>query len=384
MVKSALDKIFPPSQDISSDTKAGQTSFSDLTPDQIKSLEEIFRAIIEVLPPGWQYPQECQARILFENLTIQPEDFQATPWFQKTGIVVQGETIGTVEVFYRREMPKSDEGPFLKEERKLIETIAERIASAVTQRRLRTAFEAWKTAEAAPVVLGEWRIVLEFLRDTDPALLKRIARKLINHLSWSGVREAKELLGRDGAILAGRPGASIDENRPLPQDSSDLSADLTAQALRIASEHLSETEILNCVTRWIKEDKCSFLVRALENQDTSLGEIMESVDRYRHIGVEEGELSLYTQQGLRVSLIRRFFSESLNFISVAKSFLEIKDFYDLLGRIIFPPACHGKLGGKSAGLFLAKKIIEKAPEASAVLHEVKGKRRIQTVCTVCE
>ena len=38
-------------------------------------------------------------------------------------------------------MPRSDEGPFLKEERKLIETVAERIASAVIQRRLKTAFE---------------------------------------------------------------------------------------------------------------------------------------------------------------------------------------------------------------------------------------------------
>lgn len=337
-------------------------------------LEEIFRSIIEVLPPGWQYPQECQARILFENLTIQPEDFRATPWFQKAGIVVQGETIGAVEVSYRHAMPNSDEGPFLKEERKLIDTLAERIAIAVTQRRLRTAFEGLKMAEAAPAVQGEWRIVLEFLRETDPALLKRISRKLINYLSWSGVQEAKELLGRGGAILPAGQGPPAGENRPLPQDGSSFSADLTAQALRIASEHLGETEILNCVTRWIKEDKCSFLVRALENQDTSLGEIVECVERFRHIGVEEGELSLYTQQGLRVSLIRRFFSESLNFINVAKSFLEIKDFYDLLGRIISPPACHGKLGGKSAGLFLAKKIIEKTPEASPILHEVKVPR----------
>ena len=334
-------------------------------------LEEIFRAITEVLPPGWQYPHECEARIFFENLTIQPEDFLPTPWSQKADIVVQGETIGTVEVSYRHAMPNSDEGPFLKEERKLIETVAERIANAVTQRRLRAAFEGWKTAETTPATQGEWRVVLEFLRDTDPALLKRISRKLINHLSWSGVQEAKELLGHGGAILAAGQNFLADENRPLPQDSSGSSADLTAQALRIASEHLSETEILNCVTRWIKEDKCSFLVRALENQDTSLGEIMECVERYQHIGIEEGELSFYTRQGLRVSLIRRIFSESLNFINVAKSFLEIKDFYDLLGRIIFPTACHGKLGGKSAGMFLAKKIIEKAPEASAILHQVK-------------
>ena len=339
-----------------------------------RPLEEIFRGIIEVLPPGWQYPHDCQARILFENLTIQPSNFQVTPWVQKADIVAQGEAVGTVEVSYRRELPRSDEGPFLKEERKLIETIAERIASAVTQRRLRTAFEGWSAADATSAAQGEWRIVLEFLRDTDPALLKRISRKLINHLGWSGVQDAKELLRRGGSNSSVEPGIAADENRPLPLDAPGRSADFTTQALRIAGEHMSETEILNCVTRWIKEDKASFLMRALENQDTSLGEIMECLERYRHIGVEEAELSLSTQKGLRVSLIRRFFSESLDFINVAKNFIEVKDFYDLLGKVIFPPGCHGKMGGKSAGLFLAKKIIDKAAEARAILHEVKVPR----------
>ena len=346
----------------------------ELLSQSTRPLDEIFRGIIEVLPPGWQYPTDCQARITFENQTTQRPDFHATPWVQKANIVVQGEAVGTVEISYRREMPKSDEGPFLKEERKLIETIAERIASAITQRHLRAAFEGWAAADAAATAQGEWRIVLEFLRDTDPALLKGISRKFINHLSWSGIQEAKDLLRRVGSIAPSGLGFSTDENRPLPQDAPGHSSDLTTQALRIAEEHLSETEILNCVTRWIKEDKASFLVRALENQDTSLGEIMECVERYRHIGVEEGELSIYTQKGLRVSLIRRFFSESLDFINVAKNFIDVKDFYDLLGKVIFPPGCHGKLGGKSAGLFLAKKIIDKAPEASALLHEAKVPR----------
>ena len=58
--------------------------------------------------------------------------------------------------------------------------------------------------------------MLDFLRDTDPALLKRISRKLVNHLSWSGVEEAKEFLRRGGPILPPEPGLSGDENRPLP------------------------------------------------------------------------------------------------------------------------------------------------------------------------
>ena len=207
-----------------------------------RPVEEILSGIVEVLPPGWQYPHDCQARILFEDLTIQPPDFQTTPWVQKAGIVVQGETVGTVEVSYRREMPRSDEGPFLKEERKLIETVADRIAGAVTQRRLRSAFEGWAAADAAVPAQGEWRIVLEFLRDTDPALLKRISRKLINYLSWSGVQEAKQLLQRGGDTLLVQPALPADENRPLPQDAPGHSSDLTTDALRIAGEHLSEAE----------------------------------------------------------------------------------------------------------------------------------------------
>jgi pyruvate, water dikinase len=336
-----------------------------------RPLDDIFRAITEVLPPGWQYPSECQARIIFEGRTIQAPDFHPTAWVQKARIVVQGEILGSVEVSYRREMPRCDEGPFLKEERRLIETIAERIANAVTQRRLRAAFEGWAAADAAASAAGEWRIVLEFLRNTDPALLKRISRKLINHLSWSGVEEAKELLRHGSAALQSDSTLLTDENRPLPQAVPEISPDLTSDVFRIAGQHMSESEILNSVTRWIKEDKASFLVRALENQDTSLGEVIECLERYRHIGVEEYELSLYTQTGLRVSLIRRFFSESLSFINIAKKFIEVKDFYDLLDRVIFPPGCHGKLGGKSAGLFLAKKIIDKAHESSALLREVK-------------
>ena len=339
-----------------------------------RPLDGIFREIIKVLPPGWQYPHDCQARIIFEKMVIEPSDFQLTQWVQKANIVLQDEIVGRVEVSYRQEMPKSDEGPFLKEERKLIETVAERIASAVTQRRLKAAFETWAAAETAATAQGEWRVVLEFLHDTDPALLKRISRKLINHLSWSGVLEAKELLQHAGGASSRGQGISQDENRPLPQDALGFSVDLTTEAFRVAGEHMGEAEILNCVTRWIKEDKSSFLVRALENQDTSLGEIVEGIERYRHSDIEESELSLSTQKGLRVSLIRRFFSENPDFINVAKNFIEVKDFYDLLGKVIFPPGCHGKLGGKSAGLFLAKEVIDKAPEASPLLHDVKVPR----------
>ncbi len=334
-------------------------------------VEQMLRGIVEILPSGWQYPHDCQARIVFEGQPIEPADFRVTPWIQKAEINVQGEVVGFVEVSYREQMPRCDEGPFLKEERKLIETIADRIAGHIVQRRLKIAFEGLTAVVAGhKPAKGEWRVVLEFLRDTDPVLLQRISRKLINHLSWNGVSEAKELLQRGGVAASIGAAAPGGENRPIRRDLA-TGADLTSEAFRIAAEHLSEHEILDCVTTWIKEEKSSFLVRALEQLDTPLDEIIDAIERYRHTDIDETELSLSTQKGLRVSLIRRFFSESLEFINVAKNAVKVKDFYDLLGKIILPPRCHGKLGGKSAGLFLAQKIIEKNAPPESVLRHVK-------------
>src|ERR1035437_8401785 len=74
-----------------------------------RPLEELFRGIIGVLPPGWQYPHDCQERIVFEKQVVQPPDFQVTPWVQRAGILVPDQTVGAVEVSYRQEMSKSDE-----------------------------------------------------------------------------------------------------------------------------------------------------------------------------------------------------------------------------------------------------------------------------------
>jgi hypothetical protein len=335
-------------------------------------LEQILQGIVKILPPGWQYPHDCQARIVFEAKIIESSNFRPTEWVQSATIVVQGEALGTVEVSYREQMPRSDEGPFLKEERKLIQTIADRIAEHIMQCRLKAAFAGLTAAvDEHAAKKNEWRIVLEFLRDTDPVLLQRISRKLINHLSWSGVTEARELLQRGPVANAIEAAVSGGENQPIRTDPNGRPAEFTNEVFRMASEHLSDNEILACVTTWIKEEKCSFLLRALEQLDTPLGDIIEALERYRHSDIDEHELSLSTQKGIRVSLIRRFFSESLGFINVAKNAVSLKDFYDVLGKIIFPPRCHGKLGGKSAGLFLAKKIIDQHAPAGSLLRQVK-------------
>ena len=336
------------------------------------SVDEVCRQLTEVLPAGWQYPSVCWAKITLDNTVYQPPRVVETPWVQRADVMLQGERVGAIEIFYTRQMPRADDGPFLKEERKLIDTIAERLAHFLMQRRLQATLSNWQSAmdHLASPEKREWWVIIEFLRKTDQQLLLRISRRMLNYLCWNGIDEAQQLLQRFAADFT--PEAdSFEDNIPLRRKSiNDLLA-LTEDAFRIAAAHLSEGEIILCIQKWIRDDKTGFLVEAVENQCTSLSDIGQALERYHQIGVRDEELSRSVQIGLRVSLARRFFTEDLEYINTAKNYIEIGDFHDLVNHIISPPASHGKLGGKSAGMLLAAQIIRKCGEYSDLLSDIK-------------
>jgi PAS domain S-box-containing protein len=89
--------------------------------------EEVFQSIAEILTQGWQYPEICEACILFDGKNYCTTGFKHTEYIQeKTFELVDGRK-GKIEVVYTKEMPYEYEGPFLKEERALVDTIAETI-----------------------------------------------------------------------------------------------------------------------------------------------------------------------------------------------------------------------------------------------------------------
>jgi PAS domain S-box-containing protein len=74
------------------------------------------------------------ARITVDGKTFQSEGFKETSWRQSTDIEVAGERAGSVEVFYTEEMPVFEEGPFLEEERNLIDAIAHKLGIIMAQK----------------------------------------------------------------------------------------------------------------------------------------------------------------------------------------------------------------------------------------------------------
>jgi len=97
---------------------------ANLVEQQDISLEEILQGIVDLIPPSWQYPEITCARVIIHGTELRTKKFRETIWKQNSDIKVRGEQSGVLEVYYLKENPEIDEGPFLKEERNLINAIA--------------------------------------------------------------------------------------------------------------------------------------------------------------------------------------------------------------------------------------------------------------------
>ncbi len=341
--------------------------------DTALSMDEVFAKIVRILPPGWQYPDVCEAVIEFEDRSYKSVEFKRSSWMQKADIFVQERPIGAIKVYYLEERPPADEGPFLKEERRLINTLSERIGHYLLHMRLKSIFEDVQGGDHQ-LLKGkqDWDVILDFLRRSDQKLYIRFSRRMMNYLCLHGVEEARHLIQNFGPeTLRYESDYSDDANRPLQRATIKNILQISDQTFRIAAEKLSDNEILRCLQKWLQEDKSNFLVRALENQNNSITTVADALARYHHLEQDGVELAEATKKTLNVSLIRRFFTDQLEYINKAKNFVEVDYFFDLLKRMIYVPESHGKLGGKSAGLFLASQIIKKAAAEHEILGNVK-------------
>jgi len=99
-----------------------------------RPLDEIFHDILKLLPPAWQYPEVTCGKIIFDSHSYSTRDIHSYAEKQVANFFVAGKKRGSVEVIYMKEMPKLDEGPFLNEERSLINTIAENIGLIIERK----------------------------------------------------------------------------------------------------------------------------------------------------------------------------------------------------------------------------------------------------------
>ncbi|MBM3310106.1 MAG: hypothetical protein FJY80_01210, partial [Candidatus Aminicenantes bacterium] len=336
------------------------------------SVLEILQGIVERIPPGWQYPEFCRVRVRYRQAEFSSPGFAETAWCQRVALRVKDVPVGSIEVCYTENVSLRRDDPFLLEEKKLIALIGNRLSRLI---------ESWEKdlapppgpvpGEAAASSKAEWQVLLGLLKETDRILYRRVVRRLMNHLHWQGVPGVQGLLLHfEPEVQGSRPEEGRDENQPIPKRDVEALEKVFEEAVWIASLAMTEAELSTLLKQWIRQDKLGFFMVATEKRDISLLETKEIVDLFCRSTLEDEQaLSRADDLQARIALIRRFLSDRLEFIRIARDYMSVHDFGRLLNRISGPSQGTGRLGGKAAGMVLAEHILERKKRENPAIGE---------------
>jgi signal transduction histidine kinase len=109
---------------------------SKLLADSKKDVHNILNTLVHLLPEGWQYPSNTCARVVWGDMTVESVNFKDTKWKQSVELRTGDKVIGTLDICYLEEKPDVEEGPFLDDERSLLETVAAELGSYLDYKRL--------------------------------------------------------------------------------------------------------------------------------------------------------------------------------------------------------------------------------------------------------
>lgn len=99
-----------------------------------KPLDQTMLQVLKLVEAAFQYPEVIRARIVINDEMFALEDFHSTSAVLTEDILVSGEKVGMLEVYYVEKRPQADSGPFLKEEAQLLDSVAAKIGAHLTRR----------------------------------------------------------------------------------------------------------------------------------------------------------------------------------------------------------------------------------------------------------
>jgi len=344
---------------------------TSIVKDRNLTKDEALQKIIALIPPAWQYPDITCTRIAIDDKEYKTNNFKEAKWSQVSNIILDDKKIGVLEVYYLEEKPQLDEGPFLIEERRLIDAISDLLGKYVGESRIKDALVESKTAEKKQ----DWEVIIDLLIKTDPRTLLRMTRKMTYYLYRYENEKITALLGSICPV-DGESSSSqwCGINMPNPRQDLDSLKTIQKQIFEIAKETISAEEISNLFQNWLKQDKARPLLLSSQKEGISLLEITDELNRFFKQDAEDATLAPEDNISIKTALIRRFFTNRPEYVNIAKTFIEPEDFVSLLERTVGPSHGSGKFGGKTSGVFLAEKIIKEAMAKNEKLKDISFPR----------
>ena len=359
--------------------------------DSKLSIDEALQKIVELIPSAWQFPDiTCVRIVLDKRKEFKTENFKKTKWTLESNLVIDEKKIGALEIYYLEEKPITDEGSFLKEERRLIDAISGVVGKFIEERRIKEELDQQrrrldlvekimkaeeKEAEVKskiPEKKHDWEVILDLLVKTDPRTLLRITRKMTYYLYRIENEKVTNLLNKIAPSFDSDSSAIDWRGIHMPNQRQDLDALVTIQKeiFEIAKESIPAEDISNLFADWMKQDKARPLLLQSQKTGIPLVEIAAELNRFFDQPDAEITISPEDQMSIKTALIRRFFTERLEYVNVAKMFFDVADFDFLLEHVVGPAQGTGKLGGKSSGVLLAEKIIKEEMKKDEVLKNI--------------
>lgn len=217
----------------------------------------------------------------------------------------------------------------------------------------------------------EWKIILDHIIFQDQSMTYRICRKMIIHLERMKVSEIHFLMQElNPQIIRNEDILSNGHNWPSPKGNPFVANIVIVKVFEIADKYIPDDEITNLITHWIHKEKLRNLSKVLDRRNAPLTEVVDALKKYFELGGSREFTSEDERIGVRVSIITRFLSENLRYITIAKNFITLLAIEKIFDRFIGPSYGAGKVGGKSAGMILANEILKNKKQINPKLKNV--------------
>ena len=211
-----------------------------------------------------------------------------------------------------------------------------------------------------PIGLEQLKILIERYGDVKD----RILRQFLITLHQRGIATVDALYEEAQSQGSGPTrGAPADENPNRPERSpwdDNERTRLDDLVLRKAAATFTTEEAGDLVNLVLKRERARSIEEIATLSNVSTPTVLKALEEFTELPVGGIILNPAEIMGTRVALIRRFITDQLDFIGIAKHFLRVRDLAPILKGMVSSPKRQGRIGGKAAGLLIAKSILHTA------------------------
>lgn len=308
-------------------------------------LREVLLDLCEVIPFGFRDMKNCCVEIGFDASVYRPAGFFETQDGITAEIVINGERRGYIKAAYSENAFPKEANAFLEQEKRLLHTIANRVAESIFRR------DHQNTGD----VRSAWEAIVRLLEKTDHGMLLHVCEKMLAlyaSISPHFIQSIFEDMGWVDYYVKG------ETNFPLESLPDFDVVRLSGLIFRSARACLPDSQIYDSLGLWIYQGKTYELVKAVNKRESDVKSISNALSYYLKAVKGNEMASEATRRWLTVELIYKFLTDKPNLVTSAQRYISIEDVHDFLEFYICSPNRIGKIGGKGAGFLIANRILE--------------------------